>query len=200
MLNLIRQSAPDFTAEAVLADNQIVKDFKLSDYKGKYVLLLFYPLDFTFVCPTEILAFNEKLEDLKSRETELIGISVDSVYTHLAWKKTPVAEGGIGNIGFTLVSDLKKEIATNYGVLIDAEIALRALFLIDKQGIVRHSIINDTPFGRSVDEAIRMVDALRHYDKYGKLCPANWQEGKEDMEGSTDGVIDYLSKYAAQKK
>lgn len=199
MLNLIRQSAPDFTAEAVLSDNTIVNDFKLSNYKGKYVILLFYPLDFTFVCPTEILAFNEKLEEFKSRDTEVIGISVDSVYSHLAWKKTPVDEGGIGNIGFTLVSDLKKEIATNYGVLIDGEIALRALFMIDKKGIIRHCIINDTPFGRSVNEAIRMIDALRHYDKYGKLCPANWEEGKESMEGSTDGVIDYLSKYATKK-
>lgn len=199
MLNLIRQSAPDFTAEAVLADNKIVTDFKLSQYKGKYVVLLFYPLDFTFVCPTEILAFNEKLNDLKQRDTELIGISVDSVYTHLAWKKTPVSEGGIGNIGFTLVSDLKKEISSNYGVLIDGEIALRALFLIDKNGIIRHSVINDTPFGRSVNEAIRMIDALRHYDKYGKLCPADWQEGKDSMDGTTDGVIDYLSKYAGKK-
>jgi len=198
MLNLIRQQAPDFLAEAVLADNTIKNDFKLSDYLGKYVILLFYPLDFTFVCPTEILAFNEKLEDFRLRDAELIGISVDSVYTHLAWKKTPINEGGIGNIGFTLVSDLKKEIARNYGVLIDEEIALRALFLIDKKGIIRHCIINDTPFGRSVHEAIRMVDALRHYDKYGKLCPADWEEGKESMEGSTDGVIDYLSKYATK--
>jgi peroxiredoxin (alkyl hydroperoxide reductase subunit C) len=199
MLSLIRQSAPDFSAEAVLADNTIVSNFKLSDFRGKYVILLFYPLDFTFVCPTEILAFNEKLEDFRSRDTELIGISVDSVYTHLAWKKTPVNEGGIGNIAFTLVSDLKKEIATNYGVLIDGEKALRALFLIDKEGIVRHCIINDTPYGRNVNEALRMVDALRHYDKYGKLCPANWEEGKESMEDSTDGVIDYLSKYASKK-
>lgn len=199
MLNLIRQLAPDFSAEAVLPDNTIINNFKLSEFKGKYVMLLFYPLDFTFVCPTEILAFNEKLDDLKSRDTELIGISVDSVYTHLAWKKTPINEGGIGNVNFTLVSDIKKEIATNYGVLINGEIALRALFLIDREGIVRHCVINDTPFGRSVNEAIRMIDALRHYDKFGKLCPADWQEGKESMVGSTDGVIDYLSKYAAHK-
>lgn len=169
MAHLIRKQAPDFTTEAVLPNNTIINDLRLSSFKGKYVILLFYPLDFTFVCPTEILAFDEKLDELKQRETELIGISVDSVYTHLAWKKTAVSEGGIGNIGFTLVSDLKKEIATSYGVLLDGEIALRALFIIDKEGIVRHTLINDTPYGRCVNAAIRMIDTLRHYDKYGKL-------------------------------
>lgn len=199
MLGLVTKEAPDFTAKALMPNNEIINDFTLSSYRGKYVILFFYPLDFTFVCPTEILAFNEKVEDFEKRNAVLIGVSVDSIYSHLAWKKTSIEDGGIGNINFPLVSDLNKQISSNYNVLLNNEIALRATFLIDKNGIIRHAVINDTPFGRNVDETLRMLDALIHYDKYGKLCPANWNEGKESMVGSTDGVIDYLSKYARKK-
>lgn len=195
MLHLIKEMAPDFQAEALLPNNVIVTDYNISQFKGKYVYLFFYPLDFTFVCPTEILAFNEMVEEFKARDTELIGISVDSVYSHLAWKNTSLENGGIGNINFTLVSDLDKEISRNYGVLLGNSKALRASFLIDKSGVVRHTVVNDLPFGRSVKEAIRMVDALIHNDKYGKLCPANWEDGKESMNDGKQGVIDYLSKY-----
>ena len=199
MSNLITKEAPEFIAEAVMPNNQIVKKFSLSSYRGKYVILFFYPLDFTFVCPTEILAFNEKLDEFKKRDTEIIGISVDSVYSHLAWKKTPIERGGIGKIGFPLISDLKKEISSRYGVLLDDEVALRALFLIDREGIIKHTVINDKALGRSVGEALRTLDALRHYDNYGNLCPANWEEGKESMVGTSEGVVDYLSKFAGKK-
>lgn len=199
MLGLVTKEAPDFTAKALMPNNEIINNFTLSSYRGKYVVLFFYPLDFTFVCPTEILAFNEKVEDFDKRNAVLIGVSVDSIYSHLAWKKTSIEDGGIGNINFPLVSDLNKQISSNYNVLLNNEIALRATFLIDKNGVIRHAVINDTPFGRNVDETLRMLDALIHYDKYGKLCPANWNEGKESMVGSTDGVIDYLSKYARKK-
>jgi len=198
MLNLVTKEAPDFTAEAVMADNEINSTFSLSSFKGSYVVLFFYPLDFTFVCPTEILAFNEKIEEFKSRNAEIIGISVDSVYTHLAWKNTDVDAGGIGQIIFPLVSDINKEIAESYGVLQNDGTALRGLFLIDRDGIVRHSLVNDPSFGRSVSETLRMLDALRHFDEKGRLCPANWEKGKADMEASKKSVVDYLSKFASK--
>lgn len=200
MFHLITREAPDFTAPAVMGDNTIVNEFTLSSLRGKYVILLFYPLDFTFVCPSEILAFNERLKDFKSRDAEVIGISVDSEYTHLAWKKTDLKEGGIGQIDFPLVSDLKREISRSYGVLLESEVALRGLFLIDREGIVRHAVLNDLPLGRSTVEALRMLDAQRFFDTRGKLCPANWEEGKEGMEESQRGVVDYLSKFAGKKE
>lgn len=200
MANLVSSAAPDFQAKAVLEDNAIDENFKLSNNKGKYIVLFFYPLDFTFVCPTEILAFNEKLSEFQKRGAELIGVSVDSVYTHIAWKKTPVEKGGVGQIGFTLVSDLNKRISKQYEVLFDDEAALRGLFLIDKEFVVRHCVVNDQPFGRSVGEALRMLDALIHFDKYGKLCPADWKEGEPDMEASSQGVVDYLSDGRFSKK
>lgn len=200
MSHLIAREAPDFVAPAVLGDNGIVEDFSLSSLRGKYVLLFFYPLDFTFVCPSEILAFNERLHEFTSRGAEVIGVSIDSVYTHLAWKKTPVEKGGIGGIEYPLVSDLKREIARDYGVLTDDGVALRGLFLIDRQGIVRHAVLNDLMLGRSTAEALRMLDALRFFDENGQLCPANWEKGNEGMEGSTAGVVDYLSKYARAKE
>jgi len=196
MTTLVTRPAPDFTANAVLADNSIDESFSLSSLRGKYVILFFYPLDFTFVCPTEILAFDEALEDFKSREAEVVGVSVDSQYTHLAWKKTAVDNGGIGPIRYPLVADLKKEIARSYGILFDDEVALRGLFLIDREGIVRHAVINDLPLGRNVSEAIRMLDALRFHEEKGDVCPANWSEGDEGMDASPDGVVDYLSKFA----
>lgn len=196
MAHLIEKEAPDFNASAVLGNNDIVKNFKLSDIKDKYIILFFYPLDFTFVCPTEILAFNKKLDEFKKRNAEVIGISIDSVYTHLAWKKTPIESGGIGQINYTLVSDMKREIGRAYDVLLEDETALRALFIIDMKGIVRHATLNDTSLGRNISEVIRTLDAIRHYDEHGKVCPANWEKGMESMSPTTDGVVDYLSKFA----
>lgn len=199
MPNLITREAPDFTADAVLADNRIESRFSLSSLRGKYVILFFYPLDFTFVCPTEILAFNEKLDEFRSRNAEVVGVSVDSAYTHLAWKNTSVDKGGIGPIRYPLVSDLKKDISRGFGVLMDDGVALRGLFLIDRQGIVRHAVLNDLPLGRSVTEALRMLDALRFFEEKGRLCPANWEDGNEGMEESTSGVIDYLSRFSEKR-
>lgn len=196
MSTLVTKPAPDFTANAVLADNSIDETFSLSSLRGKYVILFFYPLDFTFVCPTEILAFDEKLEEFKKRNAEVVGVSVDSQYTHLAWKKTPTDNGGIGPIRYPLVADLKKEIARDYGVLFEDEVALRGLFLIDREGIIRHAVINDLPLGRNVAEALRMLDALRFHEEKGDVCPANWNEGDEGMNATPDGVVDFLSKYS----
>ena len=195
---LVTKPAPDFTATAVLADNSFDEDFTLSSLLGKYVVLFFYPLDFTFVCPTEILAFDEALEDFRSRDTEVVGVSVDSHHCHVAWKRTPVDDGGIGPIRFPLVSDLNKNIARDYGVLLEEGIALRGLFLIDREGVVRHALVNDLPLGRSVSEALRMLDALRFHELRGDVCPANWNEGDEGIAESQGGIVDYLSKYAAE--
>jgi peroxiredoxin (alkyl hydroperoxide reductase subunit C) len=196
MSHLITKEAPDFTTSAVMEDDRVESRFTLSSLRGKYVILFFYPLDFTFVCPSEILAFDEKLQEFKSRDAELVGVSIDSVYTHLAWKRTPVEQGGIGPIRYPLVSDLKRDIARSYDVLTDDEVALRGLFLIDRQGIIRHAVLNDLPLGRSVAEALRMLDALRFHDEHGQVCPANWQKGQEGMKPTRQGVVDYLSKYA----
>jgi peroxiredoxin (alkyl hydroperoxide reductase subunit C) len=196
MSTLVTKQAPDFTANAVLADNSIDESFTLSALRGKYVVLFFYPLDFTFVCPTEILAFDDALEEFKKRNAEIVGVSVDSQYSHLAWKKTPTDDGGIGPIRYPLVADLKKEIARDYGVLFEDEVALRGLFLIDREGIIRHAVVNDLPLGRSVSEALRMLDALRFHEEKGDVCPANWNEGDEGMDATPDGVVDFLSKYS----
>jgi peroxiredoxin 2/4 len=195
LTTLVTQQAPDFTAEAVLPDNTF-GNITLSALKGKYILLLFYPLDFTFVCPSEILAFNKKLDAFKAKNTEVIGISVDSKFTHLAWKNTPIENGGIGNVQFPLVQDLNKEIAKTYGILFGGSVALRGLFLIDPTGKVRHSVINDLPLGRSVVEALRMVDAVQFNDTHGEVCPANWQEGEDAMKPTAEGVSKYLAKHA----
>jgi peroxiredoxin (alkyl hydroperoxide reductase subunit C) len=193
---LVAKEAPDFTAAAVTADGRIDPEFTLSSLRGKYVILFFYPLDFTFVCPSEILAFDEQLEAFTSRHAAVVGVSVDSAYTHLAWKNTPVEKGGIGPIRYPLVSDLNKSIARSYGVLHNEEVALRGLFLIDREGVIRHAVINDLPLGRSVAEAVRMLDALRFHEERGQVCPANWQEGEEGMTPTTEGVVDYLSRFA----
>ena len=198
--HIVATEAPDFTATAVMGDDRFDDDFKLSSLRGHYVLLLFYPLDFTFVCPSEIIAFDEALDAFRSRGAEVLGVSVDSPYTHLAWKRTPVEKGGIGPIRFPLVSDQRKDIARSYGVLLHDEVALRGLFLIDRQGIVRHATINDLPLGRNVDEALRMLDALQFHEKRGKVCPANWHAGAEGMTPTPDGVVDYLSRFAADRK
>lgn len=197
MCNLITKEAPDFKAQTVMADNSI-SDLTLSSYKGKHVVLFFYPLDFTFVCPSEILAFNRAVDEFKKRNCEIIGVSVDSQFTHLAWKNTPVEQGGIGNINFPLVADLNKSISQSYGVLLSDEgVSLRGLFLIDKEGIIRHAVVNDLPLGRNVDEALRMVDALQFFEAHGDVCPANWKPGEEAMKPTPEGVADYLQKHAA---
>lgn len=193
---LVTQPAPDFTANAVLPDNSFGQ-ITLSSLQGKYVVLFFYPLDFTFVCPSEILAFNKRLDEFKKRNCEVIGVSVDSRFTHLAWKKTALDEGGIGDIQYPLVEDLNKNIARSYGILFNEAVALRGLFLIDTKGIVRHAVINDLPLGRNVAEALRMVDALQFVETHGdQVCPANWQEGDEAMQPTAEGVATYLSKHA----
>lgn len=196
MSTLVTKSAPDFTATAVMGDNSFKDDFKLSDYRGKYVILFFYPLDFTFVCPSEIIAFDKALAKFQEKNCEVIGVSIDSQFTHWAWKNTLVNEGGIGNIQYPLVADLDKSISRQYGVLIDMGVALRGTFLIDKEGVIRHSVINDLPLGRSIDEAMRMVDALEFHETHGDVCPANWKEGEDAMTPTAEGVAKYLAKNA----
>jgi len=195
MCTLVTKEAPDFTATAVMPDNSFDEKFKLSNYRGKYVVLFFYPLDFTFVCPSEIIAFDAALEKFQRKNTQVIGVSVDSHFTHLAWKNTPRKEGGIGPIRYPLVADLTKSIAEDYGVLLEGGVALRGLFLIDKEGKVRHALINDLPIGRSVDEALRTLDALQFHEQHGDVCPANWHEGEEAMKPTADGVARYLAKH-----
>ena len=194
MTDLVTKEAPDFTAQAVLPNNTI-GEVKLASYRGKYVVLFFYPLDFTFVCPSEIIAFDKKLTTFKERNCEVISVSVDSVYTHLAWKQTPRNEGGVGNVQFPMVADLDKNISRSYGVLVNESVALRGLFLIDKTGKVRHATLNDLPLGRNVDEELRMLDALQHFEKHGEVCPANWRPGEEAMKPTHEGVAKYLAKH-----
>ena len=177
---LVQQPAPGFKAQAVLPDNSF-KQVSLEDYKGKYVLLFFYPLDFTFVCPTEIIAFSEAAADFEKLGVQILGVSVDSHYTHLAWRNVPRSEGGIGDIRYPLIADLNKEIARAYDVLLPGGIALRGLFLIDKGGVVRHQVVNDLPLGRSVEEALRIVEALQFFEQNGEVCPANWKEGSRTI-------------------
>ncbi len=192
MSTLVTQEAPDFTAQAVMEDDSF-KELKLSDYRGKYVILFFYPLDFTFVCPSEIIAFNKAIGQFREKNAEVIGVSVDSHFTHLAWKNTAPKDGGIGPVKYPLVSDLGKSIARDYGVLMGDAVALRGLFLIDKDGIIRHSVINDLGLGRSVAEAMRMLDALQYTEQHGEVCPANWSEGDEGMKATAEGVAAYLA-------
>ncbi len=193
MAVLVGKQAPDFKAQAVMPDGSF-KELTLSEFKGKTVVLFFYPLDFTFVCPSEIIAFHNKVAEFKSRNCELIGVSVDSHFTHLAWRNTPVDKGGIGAIAYPLVADLTKTIAANYDVLTgNGAVAFRGLFLIDKNGLVRHQVVNDLPLGRSVDETLRMVDALQFHESNGEVCPANWKKGKEGMKASAEGVSKYLA-------
>lgn len=195
MNTLVTQKAPQFKSNAVMPNNSI-KELSLSDSDGKYRLLFFYPLDFTFVCPSEIIAFNTRLNEFKEKNCEVIGVSVDSEYTHLAWKNTPIEKGGIGNIQYPLVADISKDISRDYGVLINNSVALRGLFLIDQKGVIRHSTINDLGLGRSVDEAIRVLDALQFTEKYGEVCPANWHRGEDGMKPTQEGVAAYLTKHS----
>ncbi len=197
MKPLVTNEAPDFTATAVMPDNTFNEEFTLSDMRGKYVLLFFYPLDFTFVCPSEILAFNAAVDQFKEKNCEVVGVSVDSHFSHLAWKNTPVNQGGIGNVQFPLVADLDKSISDNYGILFGGAIALRGLYLIDKEGVVRHQVVNDLPLGRSVSEAMRMLDAIQFTEEHGDVCPANWNKGDDAMEPSAEGVAKYLTDHVA---
>ena len=191
---LVTKEAPDFTAQAVMPDNSMA-EVTLSSYRGKYVVLFFYPLDFTFVCPSEILAFNKAVKTFAKKNTVLLGVSVDSQFSHFAWRQTPVNKGGIGEIGFPLVADLDKKIARAYDVLLNEAVALRGLFLIDTHGVVRHQVVNDLPIGRNVDEAIRTLDALQFTEEHGEVCPANWKEGEEAMKPTAEGVASYLAKH-----
>jgi peroxiredoxin 2/4 len=195
MSTLVTHEAPDFTAQAVMPNNAI-EELTLSSYRGKYVILFFYPLDFTFVCPSEIIAFDKALAKFKERNAELVGVSVDSQYSHFAWRNTPVEKGGIGPVGYPLVADLDKSISRAYGVLADESVSLRGLFLIDKDGVIHHALVNNLPLGRSVDEALRILDALQFTEKHGDVCPANWREGEEAMKPTADGVADYLAKHS----
>lgn len=192
---LISQKAPDFKATAIMGDNSINANFVLSEFLSKKKgLLFFYPLNFTFVCPSEIIAFDKKLEEFKKRNTEVVGVSIDSHFSHLAYKNTGINNGGIGEIKYPLVSDITKDISSSYYVLLNNSVALRGTFLIDEDFVIKHQIVNDLPLGRSVDEALRMVDALAFHQKHGEVCPANWKPGKDAIKPDAEGIKNYLSK------
>ena len=196
-MNLVGNKAPDFKAAAVMADNKIVEDFSLHSFRGKdMAVLFFYPLDFTFVCPSEIIAFNNRVADFASKGVKVIGVSVDSHFTHLAWKNTDINKGGIGNVQFPLVADITKNIARDYNVLVDEAVALRGTFLIDKDGIIRHQIVNDLPLGRNIDETLRTIDAWLFHEKHGEVCPAGRKEGESGMKATKEGVADYLTSHS----
>ena len=209
MTTLVGKKAPSFSANAVINGGEIVEGFSLEQYLGKkHVVFFFYPLDFTFVCPTELLAFQEKIKEFEERNVAVVGCSIDSEFSHWAWLNTELDKGGIKGVKYPIVADLSKTIAENYGVLAGewdynddgdvsfegAPVAYRGLFLIDKEGVVRHTVVNDLPLGRSVNEAIRMVDALQYFEENGEVCPANWEKGDEAMKPTHEGVADYVGK------
>ncbi len=194
MSALVDKPAPNFTAQAVMPDGSF-KEIKLSDYKGKYVILFFYPLDFTFVCPTEIIAFSNSMDEFKKRKCEVLGVSVDSHFSHLAWRNTDRKNGGLGDIAYPLVADLNKKITYDYGVMHEAGIAFRGLFLIDKEGVVQHQVINNLLLGRNIEEALRMVDALQFHENNGEVCPANWKSGEDGMKPDPSGSKTYFDKH-----
>ncbi len=194
---IVTKKAPDFTATAVMPDGSFNEEFNLYENIGeKGAVLFFYPLDFTFVCPSELIAFDHRLKEFTDRGISVIGCSVDSQFSHWAWRETPVNEGGIGRVGYPLVADLTKQIARDYDVLLDEAVALRGSFLIDKDGTVRHAVINDLPLGRNIDEMLRMVDAMLFTNEHGEVCPAGWHAGEEGMKPDMDGVANYLEKHA----
>jgi len=206
---LVNKQAPDFTAAAVMADGSINENFSLSDYEGKYVVLFFYPLDFTFVCPSELIAFDHRIKEFEARGVQVVGCSVDSQFTHAAWRNTAVDAGGIGPVAYPLVADLSKTIAADYDVLMENDgiqdedgdmvhllggtIALRGSFLIDKAGVVQHQVVNNLPLGRNIDEMLRMIDALQFTEEHGEVCPAGWNKGQKGMVPDADGVASYLA-------
>jgi peroxiredoxin 2/4 len=196
-MSLVGKKLPDIVAKAVMPDNQIVDKFNLNDYfKGKYGVLFFYPLDFTFVCPTEIVAFSNRIGKFKELGAEVVGCSIDSVNTHAAWMRTPLNEGGIKGVTYPLLSDLSKNISRQLDILVNEEIALRATLVIDKNGVVRHMSVNDLPIGRNIDEYIRIIEAIAYHEEHGEVCPAGWTSGKEGMVPTTEGAADYLTSNA----
>lgn len=195
MPTLVAKQAPDFDAEAVMADGSF-KKIKLSEYRDKkYVVLFFYPLDFTFVCPTEIIAFSDQIAEFEKRNTEVIGVSIDSKFSHLAWRNQDRKAGGIGSVKYPLVADIDKSISRAYDVLLNEAVAFRGLFLIDKKGIVQHQLINNLPLGRNIDEALRMVDALQFHEQHGEVCPANWKKGADSMKPDPKASLEYFKKH-----
>lgn len=197
MAVLVGKSAPDFTAVAVMGNNDINENFNLKKHiDGKYAVIFFYPLDFTFVCPSELIAFDHRLGEFKKRQTEVIGISIDSQFTHMAWKNTAIDKGGIGQVQYPLIADIKHQICQAYDVEHSDGVAFRGSFLIDRAGIVRHQVVNDLPLGRDIDEMLRMVDALQFTEQHGEVCPAGWSKGKPGMDASTKGVAKYLAEHA----
>ena len=193
---LVNKQAPDFDAPAVLGDGSIVDSFKFASLRGKYVVLFFWPLDFTFVCPSEIIAHNNRMDKFRELGVEVVGVSIDSQFTHYAWRSTPVEQGGIGPVEFTMVADVKHEITRAYGIEHDEGVALRASFLIDQQGVVQHQVVNNLPLGREVDEMIRLVEALQFTEQHGEVCPAGWRKGQKGMKADAKGVADYLAENA----
>ena len=195
---LVTRQAPDFTCAAVLGNGEIINNFNFKKHiNGKAAVLFFYPLDFTFVCPSELIAFDHRYEEFKKRGVEVVGVSIDSEFTHNAWRNTPTENGGIGAVKYALAADVKHEIAKAYGIEHPEEgVALRGSFLIDKNGVVRHQVVNDLPLGRNIDEMLRMVDALQFHEEHGEVCPAQWEKGKEGMKDSPEGVAKYLKQNA----
>jgi peroxiredoxin (alkyl hydroperoxide reductase subunit C) len=199
MAVLVGKPAPDFTAVAVMGNNEMNESFNLKQHiAGKAAVVFFYPLDFTFVCPSELIAFDHRLAEFKSRNVEVISVSIDSQFTHLAWKNTPINKGGIGQVGYPLVADIKHEICRAYDVEAAGGVAYRGSFLIDAAGVVRHQVVNDLPLGRDIDEMLRMVDALQFHEAHGEVCPAGWNKGKAGMNASTAGVAKYLADHAQE--
>ena len=194
---LVTKKAPDFKAAAVLPNGEMVKDFELSKNLGKNgAVVFFWPLDFTFVCPSEIIAMDHRVKDFQAKGFNVIGVSIDSDVVHFAWKNTPVNQGGIGNVQFPMVSDLNKQISRDYDVLFNDSVALRGSFLIDKNQVVRHAVINDLPLGRNMDGMLRMCDALTFFEEHGEVCPAGWNKGDKGMKATTEGVAEYLAQNA----
>ena len=193
---LVTKKAPDFVSPAVMPDGTIKDDFRLSDLKGKYILLFFWPLDFTFVCPTEIIAHDLRIDEFKKRNVEVVGVSIDSQFTHFAWRDTLPENGGVGQVRFPMVADVKHTIAQAYGIEHPEGVALRASFLIDKAGIVQHQVVNNLPIGRNVDEMLRTVDALQFTEEHGEVCPAGWHKGEEGMMATAKGVAKYLASHS----
>lgn len=195
---LVSQAAPDFTAAAVMPDGSIKENFRLSDYKGQYVVLFFWPLDFTFVCPSEIIAHDHRVSKFKELGVQVIGVSIDSPFTHHAWRNTPVDKGGIGAVQFPIVADVRHEIVRAYGVEHPDGVALRASFLIDKNGVVQHQVVNNLPLGREVDEMLRLAEALQFTEEHGEVCPAGWRKGKPGMKPTAEGVASYLASHSSE--